>query len=348
MLNVVAIGGGTGLSTLLRGLREHVLSRFPGSLRAAGTSTEVERLRTIAELSAIVTVADDGGSSGRLRRAFGVLAPGDVRRCLVALSEDEDMLGKLFEYRFRRGQGLVGHTLGNLLLTALTKITGDFGRALEVASEVLATRGRIYPATLSHVRLRAELEGGRVVTGETRISRSTRPIVRLSLLPPQCKPVPEAIAAIDRADVIFIGPGSLYTSIIPNVLVKGLAKRIAASKALKVYVGNLMTQPGETNGMTASQHIEAIYQHAGAKILDCAILNGSQIPSRLLPRYAAEGAQPVQNDLDAVRRLGVRPILAELVTTGTVARRAVLRHNPERLARAVLSLVLQASIVKPQ
>jgi uncharacterized cofD-like protein len=277
-----------------------------------------------------------------------VLSPGDVRRCLVALSEDEDMLGKLFEYRFRRGQGLQGHTVGNLLLTALTQITGDFGRALEVASEVLATRGRIYPATLSHVRLRAELQGGRIVTGETRISRSTRPIKHLSLLPTRCRPVPEAIAAIERADVIFIGPGSLYTSIIPNVLVKGIAKRIAASKALKVYVGNLMTQPGETSGLTASQHIAAILDHAGAKVLDCAILNGSPIPPRLLRRYSAEGSQPVENDLDAVRRLGVRPVLADLVSIGTVARRAVLRHNPERLARAVLSLVLGAAFAKPR
>jgi uncharacterized cofD-like protein len=335
MLNVVAIGGGTGLSTLLRGLREHVLSRLtaPSSRHCA-----------IAELSAIVTVADDGGSSGRLRRAFGVLAPGDVRRCLVALSEDEDMLAKLFEYRFRRGRGLQGHSLGNLLLTALTQITGDFGRALEVASEVLATRGRIYPATLSHVRLRAQLQGGRVVTGETRISRSTQPIVRLSLLPSQCRPVPEAIAAIARADVIFIGPGSLYTSIIPNMLVKGLAKSIAGSKALKVYIANLMTQPGETNGMTASQHIQAILKHADANVLDCAILNGSAIPPRLLPRYAAEGSEPVENDLEAVRRLGVRPVLADLVATETVARRVVLRHSPERLARAALSLALGASL----
>ena len=337
MLNVVAIGGGTGLSTLLRGLREHVLSR---------STAPSSRYGAIAELSAIVTVADDGGSSGRLRRAFGVLSPGDVRRCLVALSEDEDMLGKLFEYRFRRGQGLQGHTVGNLLLTALTQITGDFGRALEVASEVLATRGRIYPATLSSVRLRAELQGGRIVTGETRISRSTRPIVRLSLLPPRCQPVPEAIAAIERANVIFVGPGSLYTSIIPNVLVKGIAKRIAASKALKVYVGNLMTQPGETTGMSASQHIQAILNHAGAKVLDCAILNGSPIPPGLLRRYSAEGSQPVENDLEAVRSLGVRPVLADLVSTATVARRTVLRHNPERLARAVLSLVLGMAFAK--
>ncbi len=338
MLNVVAIGGGTGLSTLLRGLREHVLSRF---------TVPSARLSAIAELSAIVTVADDGGSSGRLRRAFGVLSPGDVRRCLVALSEDEHMLGKLFEYRFRRGRGLQGHTVGNLLLTALTQITGDFGRALEVASEVLATRGRIYPATLSHVRLRAKLQGGRMVTGETRISRSTQPILRLSLLPPRCQPVPEAIAAIERANVIFLGPGSLYTSIIPNLLVMGLAKRIAASQAMKVYIANLMTQPGETSGMTASQHIQAIYDHAGAQILDCAILNGSAIPPRLLRRYAVEGSQPVQNDLEAVRKLGVRPVLADLVTTGTVARRAVLRHNPESLARAALSLALGAGFARP-
>ncbi len=337
MLNVVAIGGGTGLSTLLRGLREHVFTRL---------TVPSARHSSIAELSAIVTVADDGGSSGRLRRTFGVLSPGDVRRCLVALSEDEAMLGKLFEYRFRRGRGLTGHTMGNLLLTALTQITGDFGRALEVASEVLATRGRIYPATLAPVRLRARLDGGAIVTGETRISRSKRPIERLSLLPSRCQPVPEALGAIERAHVIFFGPGSLYTSIIPNVLVKDLAKALAASTALKVYIGNLMTQPGETTGMTASQHIAAILEHAGEKILDCAILNGSAIPTGVSRRYSAEGATPVENDVDAVRKLGVRPVLADLVSVDTVARRSVLRHNPERLARAVLSLTLSATFAK--
>jgi uncharacterized cofD-like protein len=322
-VRVVAIGGGTGLSTLLRGFRGYVHADSPP---------------IISDLSAIVTVTDDGGSSGRLRREFGVLPPGDVRRCLVALSEDEDLLSKLFEYRFHQGRGLTGHSLGNLLLTALTKITGDFGRALEVASEVLATCGRIYPATLSHVRLRAELANGRIVTGETRISRSTSPIRRLTLTSPACLPVPEAIHAVESADIITLGPGSLYTSIIPNVLVKGLVKRITASKATKVYIGNLMTQPGETTGMSAADHIRAIYDHAGRSFFNYAILNGAPVPSGLLKRYRKEGAAPVSNDLCDVERLGVQPVMVDLTLTKRVARVEVLRHNHEVLAQTILRL----------
>jgi uncharacterized cofD-like protein len=321
-VRVVAIGGGTGLSTLLRGLREHVES-------ALGSNRD----RLITDLGAIVTVTDDGGSSGRLRREFNMIPPGDVRRCLVALSQDEDLLSRLFEYRFRAGKGLEGHSLGNLLLTALTKITGDFGRALEVASEVLATCGHIYPATLQHVRLRAELEGGRIVTGETRISRSTRRIARLMLVPAGCRPVPDAMYAIDRADIITLGPGSLYTSIIPNVLVRGLARRIAASKAVKVYVGNLMTQPGETTGMTSSEHIRAVYDHAGEAFFNYAVLNGANVSPRLSKRYRSQGSTQVENDLDDIARLGVEPVLHKLIARGNV-----VRHNPEVLAQAVLNL----------
>lgn len=314
-MNVVAIGGGTGLSTLLRGLREHV-----------GPSRE------ITNLSAIVTVTDDGGSSGRLRREFGVLPPGDVRRCLVALSHDEDLLSRLFQYRFRAGRGLQGHSLGNLLLTALTDLTGDFGSALEVASEVLATCGRIYPATLASVRLRAELKGGRMVTGETKISSSKKPIVRLSLVPSGCRPVPDALEAIEQADLITFGPGSLYTSVITNTLVKGLSRKIAASKALKVYISNLMTQPGETTGMTAAEHIRAIYDHAGAALFDFAILNGGTVQPALVKRYASQSARPVINDIEAVEQLGVQPVVQNLLARGKV-----VRHNPERLAQVLLS-----------
>jgi len=328
-LRVVAIGGGTGLSTLLRGLREHVhpLGSEPAS--EAGKYDEPP----ITALGAIVTVTDDGGSSGRLRREFRMIPPGDVRRCLVALSQEEDMLSKLFEYRFRAGKGLRGHSLGNLLLTALTKITGDFGRALEVASKVLATCGHIYPATLELVRLRAELANGRIVTGETRISRSTSRIKRLMLLPAGCRPVPEAIRAIDRADIITLGPGSLYTSIIPNVLVRGMARRIAASPAIKVYIGNLMTQPGETSGMTSAEHIRAIYDHAGWSFFDYAILNDAKVSRGLLKRYRAEGSTQVESDLGEVARLGVKPVLQNLIARGDV-----VRHNSEMVARAVLSL----------
>lgn len=331
-MRVVAIGGGTGLSTLLRGLRKHVQTHLAESHDPPSAAVDADET-PITALSAIVTVTDDGGSSGRLRREFKMIPPGDVRRCLVALSQEEDLLSKLFEYRFRAGKGLRGHSLGNLLLTALTKITGDFGRALEVASEVLATCGHIYPATMELVRLRAELAGGRIVTGETRISASTRRITRLTLLPPDCRPVPEAIRAIDRADIITLGPGSLYTSVIPNVIVKGMARRIAASPAVKVFIGNLMTQPGETSGMTASEHIRAIYDHAGWSFFNYTIINNAKIAPRLLKRYRVQGSVPVDNDMDAIVKMGVEPVLRHLTAKGDV-----VRHNPEMLAQAVLNL----------
>jgi uncharacterized cofD-like protein len=313
---VVAIGGGTGLSTLLHGLKTH--TRVDGA---------------IGDLSAVVTVTDEGGSSGRLRRDFGMLPPGDIRRCLVALSEDEALLSQLFEHRFQQGRGLKGHTLGNLFLTGLTEITGDFRLALQIANEVLATCGTIYPSTLASVRLQATLENGKSVTGETRISRSRSRIARVRLLPAQCRPVPEAMEALAHADIITIGPGSLYTSLIPNLLVSGLTRQIAESRAVKVYVGNIMTQPGETVGLSAAEHIQAIYDHAGCALFDYAVLNDGAILPRLLRRYLADGARPVNHDLKAVRELGIVPVLDNLVAAGEV-----VRHNSERLASVVLGL----------
>ncbi len=288
----------------------------------------------ISDLSAVVTVTDEGGSSGRLRREFGVLPPGDIRRCLVALSEDEALLSQLFEHRFEQGRGLKGHTLGNLLLTGLTEVTGDFRLALKVAAEVLATCGKIFPSTLANIRLQARLENGRVVTGETAISRSRRRITRVRLVPGRRRPVPEAMEALAQADMITLGPGSLYTSLVPNVLVAGLARRIAESQAIKVYIGNIMTQPGETLGMTAADHIRAIYKHAGRPLFQYAILNNGPIPPRLVRRYLKEGSRPVEIDLEAVQALGVTPILDNLV----ISHQGVVRHNPERLATILLGL----------
>lgn len=307
---------------MLHGLKPHT----QGDLGAPGGA--------ITDLSAVVTVTDEGGSSGRLRREFGVLPPGDIRRCLVALSEDEALLSQLFEHRFEQGRGLKGHTLGNLLLTGLTEVTGDFRLALKVAAEVLATCGKIHPSTLANIRLQARLENGRVVTGETAISRSKRRITRVRLLPGRCRPVPEAMEALAQADMITLGPGSLYTSLIPNVLVAGLARRIAESRAIKVYIGNIMTQPGETLGMSASDHIRAIYRHAGRPLFQYAILNNGPIPARITRRYLTEGSRPVEIDLEAVQALGVTPILDDLV----IPHEGVVRHNPQRLAEVLLKL----------
>ena len=250
-LRIVAIGGGTGLSSLLYGLKRY--AREPQEV----------------EITAVVTVTDDGGSSGRLRKDFDVLPPGDIRNCMVALSEDEALLSKLFQYRFSAGRGLKGHSFGNLFLTALTSLTGDFAQAVKLSSEVLASLGRIYPSTAANVVLEAELENGRVVRGETKISKSRCPIRRIRLAPRKCKPLPETLEAIERADLITFGPGSLFTSIIPNVLVQGIPEAVSRSRALKACFVNLMWQPGETVGFQASDHIAAIHRHAGMQSSGC-------------------------------------------------------------------------------
>src|SRR6266581_921134 len=254
---VVAIGGGTGLSMLLRGLKHYVARRRQESER-----------HPIVDLAAIVTVSDDGGSSGRLRREYSVLPPGDIRNCMVALSQDEALLGRLFQYRFHSGSGLRGHSFGNLFLTALTHVTGDFAEAVRVSSEVLAIRGRIFPSTNQLVSLEAALENGKVIAGETRIGATRARIRRVHLVPRRVKPLPEVLEAIAAADLILLGPGSLFTSIIPNLLVSGVAEAIEKSRATRVYIANLMTQPGETLGYTLVDHVRAIHQHTGRKIID--------------------------------------------------------------------------------
>src|ERR687886_1032170 len=241
----------------------------------------------LESLSAIVTVSDDGGSSGRLREELQMLPPGDIRNCMIALSEDSTLLSRLFKYRFRGDGELGGHSFGNLFLAALTEVTGDFTEAVRLSSEVLASKGRIYPATLNDVRLVAELEDGREVRGETRITASRSPIRRLRLEPEHCLPLPEALAALRAADVITVGPGSLYTSILPNLLVARVAESIGESEAVKIFVCNLMTQPGETDGYTARQHLEVVKRYAPQISFDYVILNDRRISEGQAALYAA-------------------------------------------------------------
>jgi uncharacterized cofD-like protein len=321
-MKVVAIGGGTGLSVLLRGMKQ-----WAGPDLSPGRSV-------ISRLTAVVTVTDEGGSSGRLRRDFGMLPPGDIRNCLVALAEDERILTRLFNYRFAAGKGLRGHSLGNLFLTALTGLTGDFAMAVNLASEVLAVRGEIFPATLSDVRLKAQLADGRQVEGEGRIHRTRVPITKLSIVPSRCRPLPETLKAVAEADLITLGPGSLYTSLLPNLLVSRIARQIERSRAVKVYVGNLMTQPGETRGYSAAEHLEAISKHVGGNIFDFAVLNNRSFPPLMRERYAAEQAEPVVNDLARIQKLGVCPVCVPLLQ----AEDGVARHDANRLSRLLLQL----------
>ena len=293
----------------------------------------------VTDLSSVVAVSDDGGSSGRLRRDFRVLPPGDIRNCMVALSEDEALLSKLFQFRFASGQGLKGHSFGNLFLTALSGITGDFQEAIQVSSEVLAIRGHIYPSTMSDVRLEAELENGRVVKGETQISRSRRPIRRIRLSPRNCRPAPKALEAIAQADVITLGPGSLFTSLIPNLLVLGVATAIAQSRAARIFICNLMTQPGETNRFTAADHLRAVMNHAGGqRLFDYVMVNSGPISHSALRRYKVTGASPVNPGSEELESMGVRVVAGDFVRekrTGPSAERWV-RHDPSHLAKAVL------------
>ena len=339
-MKIVSLGGGTGLSTLLKGLKTFYPADPATDLlemvleKAAG----VEPLR-VTDLSAVVAVSDDGGSSGRLRREFQVLPPGDIRNCMVALSEDETLLSRLFQFRFASGQGLKGHSFGNLFLTALTGITGDFQEAIQVSSEVLAIRGHIYPSTMSNVRLEAELDNGRIARGETQVSRSRRPIRRLRLSPRNCRPVPKAIEAIAQADIITLGPGSLFTSLIPNLLVKGVAEAIAESRAARVFICNLMTQPGETSQFSAADHLRAVTAHAGGqRLFDYVMVNSGAISPSALRRYQASGARAVGASQAELEQQGVRVVSGNFVSekrTGPASGRWV-RHDSVQVAKAVL------------
>ncbi len=328
-LRVVAIGGGTGLSTLLRGLRRHVLA--PGQ-----TGNEPAQ---IADLAAVVTVTDDGGSSGRLRRGFNMLPPGDLRNCMVALSEEEDLLVQLFSHRFRAGGSLKGHNFGNLFVAALTEITGDFALAIQLASKILATRGNIYPATAANTTLIAHMDDGSFVRGETNITASRRRILELTLEPPCPAPLPETLDAIERADLITVGPGSLYTSLITNLLVDGIPLALSRARALRVFICNLMTQANESLGLTASEHIERMYEHTRAPIFDCALVNTAMISAETLARYAAEGAAPIEPDIDRIEALGVRCIVGDFLSEENV-----VRHAAARVTSTLLALALNAPL----
>jgi uncharacterized cofD-like protein len=324
-LRVVAIGGGTGLSTLLKGLKRYVL--LPGEHKP------IPAEGFISDLSAVVTVSDDGGSSGRLRKELNMLPPGDVRNCIVALSEDEALLSRLFQHRFKKGSGLEGHSFGNLFLAALTSITSDFSEAVRLSSEVLVTRGHIYPATTSNVELEALMDDGSRVRGETRITASKVRIKELFLVPPDVQPLPETLRAIAQADLITIGPGSLFTSLIPNLLVGGIAHAIVSSPAIKVYICNLMTQANESLDRTAAEHIRALDSHAQCNLFDYALINEAPVSPELKKKYAVEGGAPVVVDCDAMREIGVTPVLGDYLEAGDVA-----RHATDRIARDLLRL----------
>ncbi|MCL6433036.1 MAG: YvcK family protein [Leptolyngbyaceae cyanobacterium HOT.MB2.61] len=308
---IVVIGGGTGLSNLLRGLKEYS-----------------------ANITAIVTVADDGGSSGRLRREIGVLPPGDIRNCLAALADEERLVTELFQYRFRAGDGLVGHSFGNLFLTAMSEVTGDLEQAIAASSQVLAVRGQVLPATLTDVRLWAELADGRRIEGESSITEAKGRIVRIGCTPANPPALPKAVKAIKEADFIIIGPGSLYTSIIPNLLVPEITEAIAQRDVPRIYVCNIMTQEGETEGYSVGDHIRAIDKACGKKLFE-AVLVQKKVPSaRALIRYAQENSNPVPLDRDVLTRLGRRAILANVMHEDEQT--GLIRHDPIALARVLL------------
>jgi uncharacterized cofD-like protein len=322
-IRVVAMGGGTGLSTLLKGLKHYTV--LPGGTPGTGTF--------ISELTAVVTVSDDGGSSGRLRRELNMLPPGDIRNCLVAVSEDESLISRLFQYRFSSPGDLEGHSFGNLFLAALTAMTGDFAEAVKRASEILATRGLILPATSSNVELQAIMDDGSCVTGETKITASEKRVVELLMAPPDAEPLSQTLLALADADVITIGPGSLFTSLVPNLLVRGIPEAIAASRAVKIFICNLMTEANESLGMTASQHIQALYAHAKRPIFDYALVNSGSVSAQMKAQYAEELAHQVECDQAAIKALGVKCIAGDFVEENHFA-----RHATDRLCQEILRL----------
>ncbi len=285
------------------------------------------------DITAIVTVTDDGGSSGRLRREFDVLPPGDIRNCMVALSEDSALLSRLFQYRFESGRGLKGHSFGNLFLMALTQIMGDFPEAVKASSEVLKIVGRIFPATAANVALEATLMNGTRVVGETNISRSTQRIKQVRLRPGRVKPLAAALAAIAEADAITLGPGSLFTSVIPNLLVEGMPAAIRRSTAVKAYFVNLMSQPGETTEFSASDHVRSIHRHARGKFLDYAVVNIRPITMAMKRRYARQAATPVENDIDELFQMGLKVMAGNLARHGET-----VKHDPDATAAVAVKL----------
>jgi len=314
--SIVVIGGGTGLSTMLRGLKGHT-----------------------SNLTAIVTVTDNGGSSGQLTESTGILPPGDLRNCMVALADEEPRLSRAFDYRFgdNHPKGLQGHSLGNLFIAAMTDLNnGDYEKAIDDASKILAIRGKVYPSTLEKVTLIGEMEDGSWVEGETQIAGSGKKIERIWLRPENARPLEEAVKAIKRADAIILGPGSVFTSVIPNLLVDGIADAIDRSRAVKAYVCNVMTQPGETDGFKASDHVVAIASHApGKRIFDYVLVNKRRPAPELISRYEGVGQQFVEPDVENIRALGYTPILGDFISESNV-----LRHNTDKLAEAIFRVII--------
>ena len=309
---ILSIGGGTGLSTLLRGLKNGP-----------------------AAISVIVTVTDDGGSSGRLREDLGVMPPGDIRNCMIALSEDENLMSQLFRFRFEGKGELHNHSFGNLFLSAMAGVTRDFAEAVRLTSEVLAIKGVIYPATNSNVTLQAEFADGSVMEGETKITAARKKIRRISLNPPGAQPLDDALDAVAKADMITIGPGSLYTSLIPNLLVEKIVDAVERSSAKKIYIQNIMTQPGESEDLTAADHVESLVCHSRGKMLFSRILLNNAIPSAsLLRKYEAEGARLVENDKERILAMGLDYVESDLLAKGRV-----IRHDPYKLARALYAML---------
>lgn len=308
---VTVIGGGHGLSVLLRGIKKETTN-----------------------VTAVVTVADDGGSSGRLREDLGIIPPGDLRNCLVALADTEPLMERLFQYRFEGKSALAGHSFGNLFLAAMNELTGDMETALKESSKVLAVEGHVLPASNAHVRLDAIMEDGTIVQGESHIPEAHKKIHRVKLFPEHVKPVKSALEAITNADAIVLGPGSLYTSIMPNLLIDGLADALIKSKAIKIYICNVMTQPGETDRYTASMHAKAIIDHAGRGAIDYMLVNKAPISDKLLKYYAARGSYPVEVDEEEINKLGIGLMKADIISETEV-----LHHDSEKLSRAVMRMV---------
>lgn len=306
---IVAVGGGTGLSMLLKGIK-----------------------RITNNITAIVTVGDDGGSSGRLREEMGILPPGDIRNCIAALADDEDLVTKLFQYRFKTGEGLEGHSFGNLFLTALVAITGDMVSAVRESSNVLSIRGRVLPSTLDDMKLVAEMEDGRIINGESNIPEAKGKVKKLFTNPENCRPLPEVIEAIKDADLIILGPGSLYTSVIPNLLIKEISQEIAKSDAKKIYVCNIMTQPGETDDYSVASHVNTIISHADSnKIMEAVLVNDS-LPDNLAEKYKLAGSFPVKLDPENLKATGVKIVSKKLIQDN---KEGLVRHSSNRVARAI-------------
>ncbi len=333
-VDVVAIGGGNGLATLLSGMKEFV-----------GSADEFAPVK-IKNLSAVVAVSDDGGSSGRLRDEFNMPPPGDIRNCMVALSEDSQLLSKLFQHRFTGNGGLGGHSFGNLFLAALSEITGDFAEAVRLSSEVLASKGHIYPVTEADVRIAARLVDGTVIRGETNVGKANGRVDRLFLEPEDCNPMPAVIERIEEADIITVGPGSLFTSLIPPLLVNGVAEAIARSSAVKIFICNLMTQPGETSGLSLGGHLDMIRRHAPALGFDHIIVNSEHITTEQQEKYKSEGSE----QLGITGKLNGEAGGARIFSANLLDKHEKVRHDPRKLALAALECfqISHASQNSPQ